>query len=161
MSYRIALVLGALVVAVGLSVGPASTQNVTVSPTVNATSVPTTSGGLSVFSAIVANNTTSVAVKATAGQIYGIDAYSISSTATAAWLKIYNATQGSTTCGSGTPVARILIPATGASGSGQVWHDPNGDAYSTAITYCVTTGIADNDTTAPAASSYVVNFHYK
>lgn len=121
---------------------------------------PATSGGLSVASAIVANNTTSVAIKASAGQLFGVDAYSISA-ATPVWIKLYNTAQGSTTCGSGTPVARILIPATGATGSGQIWHETNGDAYSTAITYCVTAGIADADTTSPAANTYVVNFHYK
>lgn len=125
-----------------------------------ATQTPATSGGLSVVSNIVANNTTSVAIKASAGQLFGVDAYSISA-ATPVWIKIYNTAQGSTTCGSGTPIDRILIPATGVNGSGQIWHDTNGDAYSTAITYCVTTGIADNDTTAPATNTYVVNFHYK
>lgn len=121
---------------------------------------PATSGGLSVASAIVPNNTTSVAVKAGAGQLYGIDAYSISA-ATPVFIKLYNAAQGSTTCGSGTPVARYLVPATGATGSGQIWHDTNGIAFSTAITYCITAGIGDADTTAPAASVYVVDFLYK
>jgi hypothetical protein len=123
--------------------------------------VPTTSGGLSVASAIVPNNTTSVAVKAGAGQLYAIDAFSISA-ATPVFIKLYNAAQGSTTCGSGTPVARYMIPAPGgAAGSGIIMEDPNGIAFGTAITYCITAGMADADTTAPAASTYVVNFHYK
>ena len=121
---------------------------------------PQTSGGLLIASAIVANNTTSVAVKGSAGQLYGIDAYSISA-ATPVYIKLYNTAQGSVTCGSPTPVARYLVPATGATGSGQIWHDANGIAFSTAITYCVTAGIADNDTTSPAASTYIVDFLYK
>jgi hypothetical protein len=124
------------------------------------TIVPTTAGGLSIVSNIVANNTTSVAVKASAGQLYGIDAYSISA-ATPAFIKLYNAAQGSTTCGSGTPFARFMIPSPGATGGGQIWHDLNGLAFGTAITYCVTTGIGDADATAPAASTYIVNFQYK
>jgi len=54
------------------------------------------------------------------------------------------------------------VPAIGGtSGGGQSMHDTNGVSFNTAITYCVTGGIADNDTTAPAASSYIVNFYYK
>lgn len=125
-------------------------------------SVPLASGGLAIQSAIVANNTTSVAVGTSAPhQLYGIDAYSISS-ATPAFIKLYNAAQGSTTCGSGTPVARFMIPASGGTaGSGQIWHDTNGIAFSTALSYCITTGIADADTSAPAASTYTINLSYK
>lgn len=115
-----------------------------------------TSGGWSLSSTLTPNNTTAVVVKASAGQIGKIVAFNNS--ATIAYLKIYNAT--SATCGSGTPVDRILIPAS-TSGAGVSIPDAVGDAYSTGITYCVTTGYADNDTTAPAANAYVVNIHYK
>jgi hypothetical protein len=125
---------------------------------VQATLVPATSGGLSIVSNIVANNTTSVAVKASAGQLYGVQAFNNGTTIV--YIKLYNATQGSTTCGSGTPVARYMIPAPSSGGSGFVFEMPNGMAFSTAITYCVTGGIADNDTTAPAASTFLVNFVY-
>lgn len=114
--------------------------------------------GVSVKSYIVANNTTSVAIDANPGQIYAIAAYAISS-GTPAYLKIYNAAQGSTTCGSGTPVERHLIP-TGSAGAGVALPLSLGVSYSTAITACVTGGIADNDTTAPAASTYLVNVYY-
>lgn len=122
--------------------------------------VPTTSGGLSIKSTIVANNTTSIAVDASPGQVYGITAYSISA-ATPVYIKLYNASQGSTTCGSGTPVDREVVPASGATGSGIILPINLGVAYSTAITLCVTAGFADNDTTAPAASTYIVNILYK
>lgn len=125
-------------------------------------SVPLSSGGLTIQSAIVANNTTSVAVGTSAPhQLYGIDGYSISS-ATPAFIKLYNAVQGSTTCGSGTPVARFMIPASGGTaGSGAIFHDANGIQFSTALSYCITTGIADADTSAPAASAYVINLSFK
>ena len=73
----------------------------------------------------------------------------------------FDAAQGSTTCGSGTPKLRYLIPGAGTTGSGlaKEWHF--GVPFATAITYCITAGIADNDTTVPAASTYVVNFGYK
>lgn len=124
--------------------------------------VPLANNGLAIQSAIVPNNTTSVAVGASANhQLYGIDGYSIS-TATPIFIKLYNATQGSTTCGSGTPVARYMIPASGSNqGSGQIMHDANGVPFSTALTYCITAGIGDTDTTAPAANTYLVNVYYK
>lgn len=137
-----------LLLGAGLLVGRADAQTAT------------STFGLQVSSAIVANNTTSVALTSYPARLYGIDAYSISA-ATPVFIKLYNATQGSTTCGSGTPVARYMIPGTGATGSGQIWHDVNGISFSSAMTYCVTAAIADNDTTAPAASTYLVNFLYR
>jgi len=117
---------------------------------------PQTNGGLSVSSTQVANNTTATVVKSGAGQLYGIEVYNNS--ATIAYVKLYNAT--SATCGSGTVVQRAMIPAN-ASGAGAISNNVNGVAYSTGITMCVTGGYADSDTTAPAASTYIVNVLYK
>lgn len=125
----------------------------------NGTLAPSTSGGLSISRLQVANNTTSVAVKASVGQIYGIEAYNNS--AVIAYVKLYNAAQGSTTCGAGTPVYQAMIPAPAAGGGGYISMNTMGIAFSTAITACVTTGFADNDTGAPAANAYVVNFLYR
>ncbi len=122
-------------------------------------SIPGTSGGLSQVSLQVANNTTSVAIKASAGQLYGLEAYNNS--ATIAYIKIYNATQGSTTCGAGTPVYRAMIPSNSTSGAGFISMNLQGVAYSTAITMCVTTGYADGDATSPAASAYIVHAVFK
>jgi hypothetical protein len=110
----------------------------------------------SVSSTLIPNNTTAIVVKGSAGTLYGITAFNNS--ATIAYIKVYNAT--SATAGSGTPLARFMIPANTA-GTGLAFQLPLGVAYSTGITYVVTTGIADNDTTAPAASAYIVNVHYK
>ncbi len=124
--------------------------------------VPSVGTGLSVQSAVIPSNTTSVAVGSSAPhQLYGVDGYSISA-ATPVYVKFYNAAQGSTTCGSGTPVLRYVIPASGGSaGSGQIMHDANGVSFSSALTYCVTAGITDNDATTPAANSYALNVYYK
>lgn len=120
--------------------------------------VPGTTGGLSLLSTLHGNNVTAVVVKASAGQLYAIAATNNSSVY--GYLKIYNAT--SATAGSGTPVDRILIPAPAAGGGGGiVWSVPAGVAYSTGITYCLTGLVADNDTTAPAASSFTVTFYFK
>jgi hypothetical protein len=116
-----------------------------------------TSGGWSIASAIVPANTTAVVVKASAGQVGPIDVTSISQVPV--FLKIYNAT--SATCGSGTPVARYVIAGAGSPGHKDTYDNAIGDAYGTGITYCITAGIADNDATAPAASTYLVNVHWK
>lgn len=142
--------------------GVASMTKLLVTPDAGATvqPIPGTTGGLSQSGVIVPANTTSVALKASAGQLYGIDGFSISA-ATPVFIKLYNTAQGSVTCGSGTPLARYMVPSTGTTGNGFIMHEANGIAYSTAITYCITGGIADNDATNPAASTYVVNFYYK
>jgi len=117
-------------------------------------------GGSSTTGNIVANNTTAVVLKASAGTLYGVQLYGIG--AAPAYLKIYNAT--SATCGSGTPVKRLMIPAasTGANGAGSnISFGPQGVNFGTGITYCVTTGIGDADTTAPAASTFLVNLDWQ
>ena len=109
--------------------------------------------------AIVPNNTTAVVVKGSAGTLFGVQVYGIN--AAPAYLKIYNA--ATATCGSGTPVKRIMIPAasTAANGAGSNVTFGPGLALGTGITYCVTTGIADADTTAPTAANFLVNVDYE
>lgn len=113
---------------------------------------------IKVSSTIALNNTTAIVIKDTSGNVYSIDAFN--NGGTIAYVKLYNAT--SATCGSGTPQARYAIPF-GASSSGGGFNvsNINGDAYGVGIVMCITTGIADNDTGAPAATTYIVNLHYK
>lgn len=108
---------------------------------------------VSVSSNLIANNTTAIVVTAAFANLYAVEASN--NGATIAYVKLYNAASG--TCGSGTPRARYMIPAS----TSMQWPVVNGDAYPTGIVLCVTTGIADNDTSAPAASAYIVNVHYK
>lgn len=122
--------------------------------------VATATGGASTTGNIAANNTTAVVVKGSAGTLYGAQLYGIGSAP--AYLKIYNAT--SATCGSGTPVKRLMIPAASTAANGAGSNISFGDVgidFSTGITYCVTTGIGDSDTTAPAASTFLVNLDWK
>lgn len=119
-----------------------------------------TTGGASTTGNIVANNTIAVVVKSGAGTLYGAQLYGIG--AAPAYLKIYNAT--SATCGSGTPVKRLMIPAAGTAANGNgsnINFGSSGVAFGTGITYCVTTGIADADTAAPAAATFLVNLDWK
>lgn len=111
---------------------------------------------VNVKSYIVANNTTALVVKATSGALYTLEAFNNS--ATIAYVKLYDA--ATATCGSGTPVIRYMIPAN-ASGAGYISPNVNGTNFPGGITMCVTTGIADNNTGSPAATTYLVNVHYK
>ncbi len=116
--------------------------------------------GASPSSAIVPSNTTAVVVQAGATTLYGAQLYGIGSAP--AYVKIYNA--ATATCGSGTPIKRLMIPAasTAANGAGSsIMFGATGLSLSAGLTYCVTTGIADSDTTAPAASTFLVNLDYK
>lgn len=128
---------------------------------VQITQVATSTMGVSTKSIQVANNTTSVAVDASAGTLLAVRVFNNSGTI--AYAKFYNASQGSTTCGSGTPILREMIPANSSGGSGAipVFGGGYGVAFGTAITVCVTTGFGDSDTTAPAASTYIVEADYK
>lgn len=111
-------------------------------------------GPVAVKSNIIANNTTAIVIKSTGGTVYAIEASNNSTTL--AYIKMYNT--ATATCGSGTPYARYMIPA---SATVMLVHNTSGDAYVNGINMCVTTGIADNDTGAPTADRYVVNVHYR
>ncbi len=114
---------------------------------------------INVTSTIVANNVTPIVISSKAAAVYQVDAYNTGTTI--AFVKLYNAGSG-VTCGSGTPIARYMIPfGTSSSGGGFVTPNINGDIYVNGVTMCVTTGIADNDTGAPAATTYIVNVHWK
>lgn len=124
--------------------------------TANAQSLPSNTAG-----AIVPNNTNGVLVNGTRGALIGAQLGGIGSVPV--YLKIYD-TATAPTCGSGTPIKRLLIPAasTAANGAGSnITFGPTGVQVVNGIGYCVTAGIADNDTTAPAASSYLINIDWK
>jgi hypothetical protein len=122
--------------------------------------LPNTTGGLSTYSEIVPANTTSVAVDTSPGSLMDIEVGSNSATplSNPIYVKFYNVAQGSVTCGTPTPQSRYIV--TGGSNI-QIGGGVVGAAFSTAITMCITGGIADNDTTNPTASTYVITIHYK
>jgi hypothetical protein len=109
------------------------------------------------YSAIVPNNTTGVVVKATAGMLFAVKAFN-NGTAIA-YIRFYNQTTAPAT--TDTPVLRMMIPGPASGGGGFIAEMPTGRAFSVGIAYRVTTGIADNDATAPAASTYLLNIGYK
>jgi hypothetical protein len=109
---------------------------------------------LSVTTVIVSSTVAPIIVSGSA-TLYGLEASS--SILTPVFIKLFNSV--SVTCGTGTPTARYQIPPSTASPLQQ--SVPNGDAYGAGLTACITGGIGDSDTTAPAANSYLLNLHWK
>lgn len=116
-----------------------------------------TSGGVSIFRSIDLDEGTLEVVKGSAGQVYGF--VFINTTAAIIYVKFYNATSG--TVGTGTPVMTIPIPGNGDSdGAGVALSIPQGIAFSTGICVGASTGVADNDTSAPAANALIAQVFY-
>lgn len=142
---------GAAATSASTPVNIASDQTVPVSLT------PATSGGLSISRTLSANNTTGINAKNAAGQVYG---WSITNTnASERFVKLYNKASAPAV-GTDTPVITIVVPAAGNGGVNNASF-PTGIAFGTGVGYGITTGIADNDTGAPAANEVVVALLYK
>jgi hypothetical protein len=99
------------------------------------------------------NNTTGVNIKAAAGQVHGWYLYNNASSIRV--VKLYNKASAPTV-GTDTPSHTIVLPAN----SGANVFTDTGIAFSAGIGLGVTTGIADNDTTAPTANDVTVNIFY-
>lgn len=115
---------------------------------------PSANTGLSIFRTLDADETEED-VKTSAGKLYGW--YIYNDGAAEVYVKFYNATAANTTVGTTTPILTIPIPA----GSAANVEFTNGIAFGTALCIAATTGVADNDTTAPAANQVVANIFYK
>lgn len=119
---------------------------------------PHTAGGLSIFRSLDLDETEED-VKTTPGQVYGVW---FSNTATGTrWLKFYNATAANVTVGTTTPVITLALPGNSSDDISGVFSTTMGIAFDTAICVAATTGVADNDTGAPAANDVIVNVFYK
>jgi hypothetical protein len=140
-------------------IGKAGIDQTTNGTTNGVVPLPQTAGGVTIKSVQIANNTTSVAIDASAGQLYGIEAFNNGTSI--GYVKLYDAAQGSTTCGSGTPKYRGMVPAPSSGGGGYIAMNGFGTPFATAISMCFTGGFGDSDTTAPAASTFELNFYYK
>ena len=116
-------------------------------------------GGATISSAIAPATPAGVNLKASAGTVYSVNVTTVQ--ATPIYVKLYNASSAPT-CGSGTPVARFMVPsnATAADGAGTNISFPVGLAFGTGIGYCVTGALADNDTTAITATNTLVNISW-
>jgi len=117
-------------------------------------------GGATPANEIVPANTTGIGLKSSAGTVYSAQLYNIGTVPL--WLKIYDSAT-TPTCGSGTPVKRLMIPIqpTNADGSGSnISFGPTGFKFVNGLGYCVTGGIADTDTTTPTANVAAVNLDW-
>ena len=119
---------------------------------------PHTAGGLSIFRSLDLDETEED-VKTSAGQVYG---WFISNLATSTrFVKFYNATAANVTVGTTTPVLTFPIPGNSSDAVSANALGAMGIAFDTAICVAATTGVADNDTGAPAANDVVINIFYK
>jgi hypothetical protein len=114
---------------------------------------PETSGGTSGAKIIAAASTNATSIKASAGQIFGIEL--ANNAAYAVFLKLYNKASAPTV-GTDTPVRTIQIPAGGRCEINR----PLGFAFSTGIAYAITKLVADADTTVVVADDLVGSIDY-
>lgn len=114
-----------------------------------------TAGGTTLFTLTLAASTNATNVKASAGQLYSISGFNMSS-ATPVWISLYN-NSGTPTCGTAI-IQQFLIPGS-TTGAGFVYDFAAPKGFATGIAFCATTGIAG--TGNPAASTYVLNVDYK
>jgi len=136
------------------SSGDWATMDASAEGAIWATLTPTTTGGCSIFRSIDIDETEEE-VKGTAGNVYGY--YFANTTASARYLKFYNATAASVSVGTTTPVMTLYLPPTSA---GHIAF-PFPIGFSTAICVAATTGVADADTGAPGANDCLVMVYYK
>jgi hypothetical protein len=118
-----------------------------------------TSGGWTPNHLVAAASNNSTNLKASAGIIHAVQGYGVGSAP--AYIKLFDKASAPT-CGTDVPVKVIMIPAaaTAANGAGAV-NNIIDVQFSTGIGFCVVTGIANNDNTAVAAATFLVEIDWK
>lgn len=114
---------------------------------------PLATGGTSVYRSIDLDESEEE-IKSTAGVVYSMYVYNRATSMR--FVKFYNATAASTTVGTTTPVAVFALDAS----QGLALSFPHGLAFSTAISFAATTGVADSDTGAPGANEVLAVIGY-
>lgn len=120
--------------------------------------VPRTSGGLLISRTLSAATTNATSVKASAGQVYLIQATNIN--AAVRYLKLYNKASAPTV-GTDVPVLTLLLPASATIPTPLYIEAEQGIQFTTGIALALTTGIADGDSAAVAANEIIVSLFYK
>jgi hypothetical protein len=113
---------------------------------------PAIEGGLSIYRNLNLTST-GVAIKGSAGQVYGW--YLFNSGAAPVYVKLYNKATAPTV-GTDTPVMTIALPA----GSGANVLGPIGIPFSLGIGIGAVTGAPDANTTAPSTNQCICNVFY-
>jgi hypothetical protein len=118
-----------------------------------------TTGGCIPQSIISANTVNETAIKASSGQLMSLNVTNIG--ANEVFFKLYNDTTANID-ETDTPIQRYVIPGDAAgAGNHPISIPVGGMNFDTAITFRVTTGAADNDTGAVAASEVLISWCYK
>ncbi len=115
---------------------------------------PVIDQGVTPFRLISAATTNATVIKASQGNVYGIEVFN--NGAAARYLKFYNASS-SPTVGTTTTVKVLMIPA----GGGVMMSYPAGIQFSTGISIATTANLVDTDTTAVAINEMAININYK
>lgn len=118
---------------------------------------PHTAGGCTPHVTISAANTNPTSVKASAGQVYGVQVFNTN--AAARYLKLYDKATAPTV-GTDTPVKVFTVPGA-TTGGGVEASFPLGIAFAAGIAFALTTGAAHSDTGAVAANELIVDIDYK
>ncbi len=139
---------------------PALTNKLLVTPDAGATvqDIPATSGGLSSSSFLSTGAVQTTEVKGSAGQVYSIEFFNI--TSTPVYVRLYNQTGAPASTDGANIKWRGIVPGNTA-GGGFVVRWEKGLACSTGIGFRCTSLIADNDTTVLVANSVIGNIEYK
>lgn len=139
--------------------GDAGAARMTLDRKVITSPQPHTAGGLSIFRSLDLDETEED-VKTSAGQVYA--AWVTNFATTTRYLKFYNDTAANVVVGTTTPLITIAVPGNSSDDISAVLSGGGyGIAFSVAICVAVTTGLADNDTGAPAANDFLANIFYK
>jgi hypothetical protein len=117
-------------------------------------SIASAVGGATISRTASAGSNNSTSVKGSAGSVYTVIA--CNSNAAIRYVKLYNKATAPS-CGSDTPVATILLPATNCVNLPQ--QVPL--AFPLGIGFCMVTGVADSDNTAVTANDVLLTLGYK
>lgn len=123
--------------------------------------LPTTTGGLSVYNVQPTASDNHAVIKAGAGQVYKISVTGNATQTTVQYIRLYNATTGFNGCNSATNIVYENAIPFSTNGAGILDFWPDGIAFATGISICVTGGYAQTDTTNATASALNVNIGYK
>lgn len=122
-------------------------------PTGASVAAPLSTGGLLTRRVIATADTNLNVVKASAGQIYGIEL--VNAAAYPVFVKLYNKATAPNLAAD-TPVMTIQVPAGGV----REINRPAGVTFPLGIAYAATKAVADTDTTALVAADVVGSINY-
>jgi hypothetical protein len=140
------------------SEGQAAAARITPDRKLIVTPQPHTAGGLSIFRSLDLDETEED-VKTSPGCVYGV--WVTNTATTTRWVKFYNDTAANVVVGTTTPVITFGVPGNTSDDISGVFASTHGIQFSTAICVAATTGVADNDTGAPANNDVIINIFYK